>query len=355
MPRPRAFESPAVLPGLEEIRILVARFAEHRDRYVSPDYKEARLRQEFLDPFFAALGWDLGNKKNYSETFKEVVIEEALNVAGSVRSPDYTFRVGGQAVFYAEAKKPAVNLKTDREPAFQLRRYAWTKKLSLSILTDFDEFVVYDTRTRPSPKDKASTARLLYLTCADFECRWKELVDLLSPEAIRRGALDRYEKRTKVKGIELVDEAFLADIEHWREILAKDIARHNSLSQRSLNFAVQQTLDRIVFLRMCEDRGIEPFGRLLELSARKGVYAALALLFRDADNRYNSGLFHFRRERHQYEEPDNFTLSLEISDKVLNEIIAHWPAAGSVDTWLSYMFLRPSVLLEVDWAQIAQG
>ena len=66
--------------------------------------------------------------------------------------------------FFVEAKKPAVSIQTDIQPAYQLRRYAWTAKLPLSILTDFEEFSVYDCRFRPKPGDKASQARVLSLT-----------------------------------------------------------------------------------------------------------------------------------------------------------------------------------------------
>src|SRR5437773_12389917 len=116
------------MPAPDVVSDLLRRFTEHRDDYTQPEYKEARLRQEFLDPFFTALGWDVGDTKGYAETFKEVVIEEALRVEGAAKAPDYAFRIGGQTQFYVEAKKPAVNLRTDPEPALQLRRSAWTKK-----------------------------------------------------------------------------------------------------------------------------------------------------------------------------------------------------------------------------------
>ncbi|MEN8220584.1 MAG: type I restriction endonuclease [Pseudomonadota bacterium] len=74
--------------------------------------------------------------------------------------PDYSFRVGGVRKFFVEAKKPSINLKTDREPAYQLRRYGWNAKLSLSILTNFAEFAVYDCRVKPQKDDAPSVARL---------------------------------------------------------------------------------------------------------------------------------------------------------------------------------------------------
>ena len=74
-----------------------------------------------------------------------------------------------------------------------------------------------------------------------------------------KGSFDQYAEGLKdKKGTTEVDDAFLAEIERWRELLAKNIALRNpSLSVRELNYAVQMTIDRIVFLRICEDRGVE--------------------------------------------------------------------------------------------------
>ena len=70
-------------------------------------------------------------------------------MGGATKAPDYAFRIGGTRKFFVEAKKPSVNLKDDISPAYQLRRYAWSAKLPLSILTDFEEFAVYDCRHKP--------------------------------------------------------------------------------------------------------------------------------------------------------------------------------------------------------------
>jgi hypothetical protein len=80
------------------IHELVARFAEHRDTYKRGDYNATQLRRDFLDPFFAAMGWDIDNRKGYAEKFREVIHEDALRVELSVMAPDYCFRIGGQTV-----------------------------------------------------------------------------------------------------------------------------------------------------------------------------------------------------------------------------------------------------------------
>ena len=107
------------------------------------------------------LGWDIDNEQGYAEAYKDVIHEDAIKIGGRHPRPDYCFRIGGARKFFLEAKKPSVDIKNDASPAFQLRRYAWTSKLPLSILTDFEEFAVYDCRVKPDQKDKASVARIL--------------------------------------------------------------------------------------------------------------------------------------------------------------------------------------------------
>ena len=142
---------------------------------------------------------------------------------------------------------------------------------------------------------------------------------LFSPEAIRRGSLEKFVASKKVKkGTAEVDAAFLGEIESWRDVLARNWPCGIRASRSAdLNFAVQRTIDRIVFLRICEDRGIEPYGRLQALPTAPNIYRRLGELFQRADERYNSGLFHFNAEKDRGEPPDELTLGLAIDDKPL--------------------------------------
>ncbi|MDP2829992.1 MAG: TaqI-like C-terminal specificity domain-containing protein [Sulfuricellaceae bacterium] len=310
------------MPAPSEILDLVARFELQIDAYKSGKYNETQLRREFLDPFFKALGWDVDNTQGYAEAYKDVVHEDAIKIGGMSKAPDYSFRVGGARKFFLEAKKPSVNIKQDIAPAFQLRRYAWSAGLPLSILSDFEEFAVYDCRVKPVKTDLASKARILYLTFRDFAEKWDEIAAIFSKEAVLKGSFDRYAHAAKgKKGTTGVDAAFLTEIESWRELLAKNIAQRNpGIGGRDLNFAVQQTIDRIIFLRIAEDRGLEPYGRLQALANGANVHDRLKQLFHQADDRYNSGLFHFHAEKERPETPDQLTLGLALDDKPLKEI-----------------------------------
>lgn len=305
------------------IKELVDRYDSNRDQYLSNMYNEEQTRAEFINPFFEALGWDVANKNGYSPAYMDVVFEGTIRIDGQANAPDYTFRIGQTRKFVVEAKKPAIRLKFDPAPALQIRRYSWSAKLPLGILTNFHELAVYDCRIQTKATDKVDYARLKYLTYKDYVSQWDEISGTFSREAVWKGAFDHYaQSEPRKTGTAQVDEQFLKQIEEWRSMLAQNLALRNpGLGVRELNYAVQSTIDRIVFLRICEDRGIENQGQLLSYTNGKNVHDRMLNLYYNADDKYNSGLFHFRDEKNRVESPDRFTPGLKIDDKILKEII----------------------------------
>lgn len=298
-----------------QIRELVKRFPNEKD-----ELNETQVRQAYIDPFFEALGWDVASKKRNRQAFREVVLEDSIRVEGAKKAPDYGFYFAGARRFFVEAKEPSVDISTKKESAFQLRRYGWSAGLPFSILTDFEEFAIYDCRVQPEGSDKANTARIEYFKFDQYDEHWERIESLFSKGAVRDGSLDAF-TADKKKGTQPVDKAFLKEIEGWRETLAKEIHRLNpTLDRYELNYAVQVTIDRIVFLRVSEDRGVEEYGRLAKLLESSGVYKQLCNLFREADERYNSGLFHFKKESDRGE-PEDWTLGLAIRDESLKQVI----------------------------------
>ncbi len=302
---------------------LVEKFDRNIDEYKNPRYNETLIRVEFVNPFFKALGWDVDNEKGYALAYRDVIHEDEVKVGGATKAPDYSFRIGGTRKFFVETKKPSVNLKTDPAAAFQLRRYAYSARLPISILTDFEEFIVYNCRTKPSITDKPSADRILCISFRDYAEKWDEISSVFHRESILRGSFDKYVKDTKGKrGTAEIDRDFLADLDRWRLALAQNFALRNpGLTVRELNFAVQMTIDRLIFLRMCEDRGIETYGQLEALVNGAGIYPRLVEIYRKADDRYNSGLFHFTRQRGDASSPDVLTPDLNLDDRVVKDII----------------------------------
>jgi adenine-specific DNA-methyltransferase len=134
---------------------------------------------------------------------------------------------------------------------------------------------------------------------------------------------DEFRARDEAQIRQQLIDSFLTEIEGWRDTLARNIAlRNKELSSNDLNAAVQATIDRVVFLRMAEDRGLEPYKQLLKLCERDDVYPRfMRQLCEKADEKYNSGLFHFRRESGVSQEPDRITPKLAVDDKVFRPIL----------------------------------
>ena len=314
--------APSLLPAPAEVREaiknLVDKFSRNLESYQGQDYKEGELRIEFINPFFDALGWDVENKDGAAEQYKKVIHGYALRVGLTTKEPDYAFRIGGARKFFLEAKKPSVALKDNPDPAYQLRLYGWNAKLPISLLTNFMELAIYDCRGKPSAKDKAGAARIAYYTFSEYLARLDEIYSRFSYAAMEKGNFDRYAESKKPRAVQPVDEAFLEDIEGWRKKLAQNISlRNQRLTVYDINYAVQVIIDRIIFLRIAEDRGIEPAEKLHASTNGANIYRRLLELFYECDDKYNSGLFDFKTEK-----ADRLTPQLKIDDQILQEIIA---------------------------------
>ncbi|MFH1296370.1 MAG: N-6 DNA methylase [Bacteroidota bacterium] len=299
----------------EKIKQLIERFSEYVKEYKRNGYNEHQTRVDYINPFFKVLGWDMDNEQGFAEAYREVIHEDKIKVGGATKAPDYGFTLFGQRKFFVDAKKPSVNIKDDLAPAYQVRRYGWSAHVPVSIVTDFEEFSIYDCTKRPKPTDKVSVSRIKYLTYDQYLDEFDFLWDVFAKENLPKGRFDKYvQSDTAKKGTATVDDEFLKSIEEWRKYLATTIAlRNKTLHEDEINYAVQKTIDRIIFLRMCEDRGVESYGELKKAAETGNIYENLLRLYRTANEKYNSGLFDFNE--------DNITPYLTIDDKALKTII----------------------------------
>ncbi len=220
----------------KKIAGLVERFSEHVEEYKRNNYNEQQTRVDYINPFFKALGWDMDNEQGYAEAYREVIHEDKVKVGRSTKAPDYGFTLYGQRKFFVDAKKPSINIKTDIHPAYQVRRYGWSAKVPISIVTDFEEFSIYDCTKKPKPTDKASVSRIKYLTYDHYLEEFDFLWDVFAKENLPKGRFDKYVKSdTRRKGTATVDDEFLKSIEEWRTYLATTIAlRNKSLNEEEI-------------------------------------------------------------------------------------------------------------------------
>lgn len=298
----------------EIITELAESFRNNIQAYKDKNYKEQRVRQEYIDLFFKALNWDVNNEEKRPDKYKFVVIEDTLEINGQKKEPDYSFRYFGDIKFYVEAKKPSVDIKNDIDPAYQVRTYAYTRKLLVSILTDFEEFSVYDTKTKPTNSDKASVCRIKYLTYDEYADNFDYIWDHFSFDAIENCNFEKaFETGRNKQGTGDIDSDLLKTIENWRLELAKNIALRNpQINLRTLNTAVQKIIDRIIFLRIAEDKDFENYEDIKKCAESENVLSALKTLFDRANEKYNSGLF----------DNKDFPSDINIDEKVLKKIIS---------------------------------
>lgn len=217
---------------------------------------EADVRANYIDWLFSYLGWDVWEEDISRATRYQR--EGYIRGAGYV---DVGLEIAGEPVLMLEAKRfgalPRSTERTyDRTPEEkQLFRYAHRgKKIPYCILTNFERLHVFnaDHEVLILPFDNPT----------EYLDRLAEL-QRLSPDKIRAGSLQDWERKREIKPI---DEAFLASLQDWRLRLANTIYQHNlsnSALQSNDNFdfgklmaAVQRILDRLILIRYADDKEV---------------------------------------------------------------------------------------------------
>ncbi len=286
-------------------------FAKNEKAYKSKDFQETEARNRFIDPLFEALGWNL-NQTNIPKKLWDVHREYSQKDNSSTKKPDYAFRVDAKLKFFVEAKAPHVPL-TDKDPVFQAKRYAYSTngKAPIIILTDFEEFRVFNALQKPNYDNPLQgVLKEFDFKYVDYLDKWDLLVENFSREAVLSGSLDRLRGKIS-KSTKKLDEEFLDEMIAWRENLAKHIAiKNESLNVDELNEAVQRILDRLIFIRQLEDRNIVDENTLFSFAKKENLYKEILPLFGELNGKYNGLLF-----------KPHFSEKLIVEDKVLKETI----------------------------------
>ncbi|MFH0898823.1 MAG: DNA methyltransferase, partial [bacterium] len=301
----------------KEIVKLIKDYELHRNEYKQKGYDEHQFCMRILNRFFNALGWDVENNQVKSEFYCDTIFQYKLKNEKTTKFPDYAFGFPAKnnAIFFAEAKTPSTIIHTDKDAALQIRRYGKSGGLAISVVTNFEEFAVYDCTIKANESDSPRVGRLEYFTYQQYSEKFDLLWQLFSKEGIEQGYHDKYIKTdTKKKGSVTLDKDFVGTLDSWRKYLATSISHNNmKLTNDEINFAVQQTVDRIIFLRFCEDRNVEKFETLLGVIKKGDYYKNLYEVFKNADIKYNSGLFDF--------EKDVISHKIKVDNKIIRNII----------------------------------
>lgn len=271
--------------AFQKVASLVEAFESNLNHYKSPKYTEAQARKDFIDKFWMALGWDVNHDVQTNPYEQEVKVERSVTTEGKQRRADYAFYLAPNyhdVKFLVEAKKPSVDIATP-ESCFQLIRYAWNSDTPLAVLTDFEQLLVLDCRYKPDIGSATNQVlqKYYYTEYTDKE-KFAKIYWLFSHEAVEQGSIEKRaaelpKPRGKAVqrglfsgGYQSIDSSFLAELDEHRMSLAKNFKNNNpELESETLTELAQRTLDRLVFLRFLEDKGIEP-ARLVENFGTKG-------------------------------------------------------------------------------------
>ena len=328
------------------IKTLVQGFADNIRQLKSSQYKESQVRLHYIDPLWKLLGWDVSNDKQLPPQDVEVLVEPSMDSVEEdglrSRQPDYLFRVKGFPRFIVEAKKPSVNIETDKKAIYQAKRYAWSAAIPFAVLTNFDQFRLYDTTLKPVLNEPQRGMALEFaINFQDYPAKWDEFLAVFGRSAVADGSLEKLRARIRkvspnrrlrtvdrmlfeLRGDEPVDKVFLEYLETYRKHLAHAIYHDNKNDfpdadtlhgAARLTEAVQRLIDRLVFMRVCEDRGIREYGSLKNMLARISAeggdfYPSLCAEFRKLDREYNGYLYKY-----------HFSESLSVSDNILADFI----------------------------------
>jgi len=312
---------------------LVTKFNRDQAVYTDKTYQERELQAEFIEPMFEALGWDITNKAGNPPHLREVTLEARVPVGRHKTRADYTFNISGQPRFVLETKKPSEDIEDPRH-ILQLKKYAWNLSVRFAVLTNFCQTKVYAV---PGPPSESSPNSFTVESVEFFKYMTQPglLHDLLSREQVLSGALDKafdelpkdtrlpaYQKSIlRMAGSRRVDSTFLDALMSFRKHLAEKIFENNpkaGLQEPEINEAVQRIIDRIVFLRIGEDRGIVYSPSLSDLvekwedqSPKGDLYPQLVSHFTSFNKPYNGLLF----KRHELSE------NLKVPNDLLRQFI----------------------------------
>ena len=220
---------------------------------------EATMRA-WIDELLAIFGWDVQNTHQVltEHTLGKDERQRLHDIGSTNTRPDYTLVNGNVALAFVDAKSLDVDIKNDKSVAFQIRSYGWSVGAQYSIVTNFDTLAIYDCQCMPRVDDDANVARLRFYDSTEYVDNYEILHMFLLRENIITKKLEY--SHSEQESLDYNFSKFLGEI---RIKLAESIIRNNRYEDLDLvSSFVQTIINRILFIRVCESKGLEKEGLL---------------------------------------------------------------------------------------------
>lgn len=283
----------SIMDSKEALKRLITKYNQYKKNRKSTELTEEETRS-WINELLGIFDWDV---LNIQQVQQEKIVNEAqktkLGIIDSTHTkPDYSLINGSSVKAYLDAKKTDVDIFTSKEAAFQVRSYGWSAGLPCSFLTNFEQFVIFDCTHIPK-KGQDANVGAIQISINQYLDNFDTLNEHLNRMLVYKNNLSKLYNVTQLEGTQTVDEMFNRLLAEFRLVLANDMYVNNSamIDEEELNYYVQIILDRIIFIRVCESKGIEKEGLLSEF-LKSGFWDTFkTCCYADFYNHYDGAMF----------------------------------------------------------------
>lgn len=243
----------------DKLAELVERFLNAKKEGKLDNASEETIRT-WINELLSMFGWDVQDTRQVLQerTLDKSKREKLKSIGSSNIRPDYTFVNGNVPLSFLDAKSLDVNIAEDKDAAFQIRSYGWSIGATFSIVTNFKQLAVYECYTVPRIEDDPSIARVKLYSCEEFADNQDMLERFLNRNSIVNGQYGFIPRAG-----ETLDKRFSKLLGNIRVDLARSILDNNErVSVFHISSYVQIIINRILFIRVCEAKGLEEDGLL---------------------------------------------------------------------------------------------
>lgn len=251
-----------------QLQILIERYNRTTRLETKENVSEETIRT-WLNEFLGLFGWDV---QNTHEVLQERCLrgtagERLREIRSPHRKPDYILVNGSNIKSFLDAKAPTVDIIKDQQVAYQIRSYGWSAQVPCAFVSNFESFVIFDTRMSPTP-DMPANYGATCITIDEYLEKFDVLYEHLSHDLICNNHLHALYETTAIEGRSRVNNHFSTVLSDFRLKIANNLLKNNESFRNdadALNYYTQVILDRIVFIRVCESKGIEEQEKLKSL------------------------------------------------------------------------------------------